>query len=96
MIARRPLGDRRLDGRNVDAELRKTHVDRHRDGSCLAHRLPGRDERHRRHDHLVTRTDVKRRQGQPDGIQAARHADGVGDADILSERPLELGDGLVR
>ena len=70
-------------------------VDRNRHGADLADRLPGRDERHRRNDDLVTGSDVERSKRQTKRVQTAGHANGCGGAAVRSEFGFERSDRLA-
>ena len=52
--------------------------------------LDRRDERERRHDHLVTRLDAGGEQREAEGIEAARDADAVTSSAEGRKRRLEL------
>ena len=93
MIARVRGRDRILRRRRVQRVV--PCVDLHRDGggARLAHGLEGRDEGRGRHDHLVSRADVRRQQREAQGIEAAREPDAVLRGAVLGECLLELRDG---
>ncbi len=86
----RARGDAARDVRRVDVEVvRAAHVAQHRLGAHVARGAGARDERERRHDHLVARADPRRQAGEVQGRGAARDGHRVRRAHEVGERLLE-------
>src|ERR1051326_80817 len=90
--------DRRRELAHVHAEIVGA-VDEYRPGEILRDRADGRDERIRRRDDLVARSDAERLERELESIGARVHADGVTCADqagkALLEFPHRLAQGEV-
>ncbi len=90
----------------VDQQRFRVDVDHHRIGPHMDHGLRGRDERHRRHDDLVTGSHAEGPEGEGERIGAGSDTDGVfhtvGGGEVLLEgaaraRPDEgaVGHGVL-
>ncbi len=90
MIAFVRLRDGALDGVRVEVVRARVDVGEDRRRAALPDGVGGGDERQRRHDHLVARTDARDVQRELQRGRAVRDGDGLGGADALRERGLEL------
>ena len=95
MIARVLLGHRRLGRRGIHAAVVLEDLDRDRDAARLLHRLVGRDERHRRDDHLVARPEAEPEEGEAESVETVGDADAPLSARVGRERLLELAHGAA-
>ena len=88
----RPSGDRRRQTRGIQGVLL---VDVHEDraGTGRHDGAQGRDERVRRHEHLVARAHARGLERQHQGVGAGVHPDRVTHAHELGDALLELGQG---
>jgi hypothetical protein len=89
----RARADRRCRRVDVEAAVVVPHVDDDGAPACLNDRLERRDERHRRHDHLVARLEAAREQAEAERVDSAREPDGGTPAARGGKRALELVDG---
>ncbi len=87
-----PRGQCRGDGLRVEVARRAQDVGEDRCGPAVAHHVGRGDERERRDDDLVARTDPQQVHAQVQGRGARGRRDAVCRPDRVGEGPLELGD----
>ncbi len=85
----RARAERRTNTIDVERERLGVDVDEHRAGSDAHDALDGGEERERRRDHLVARSDAERQERAHERVRAARDPDGVARAQKLRRCGLE-------
>jgi hypothetical protein len=73
----------------IDVERARLDIDEHRRPAKPADASGSREERIRARHHFVAGTDVERHQRREDGVGPRRHGDGVLDAEVGLELPLQ-------